>query len=244
MSDQFAVVQSRIDDAVRASPSAAAWIADPVEGAAYAAERFDASEAGKIADEEIADLRGWLDKRWDATPRDTRILMALLKHLPGGKQLTRLTEAAPYLLTLALIVHHTFFGMDLVVLGGYSIATWLTEKLSNEVSGRTRSANQRIADRFTAARPRADPAHLPLARRSCAVVQSHRTTGNLVDGMRSTRRGTGVPASRPCSRAEVAGVLIAQFSCCVTLLNVWERIFACDANAANVGRDSSRRQIM
>lgn len=149
LADQFAVVQSRIDDAVRASPSAASWIADPIEGAAYAAERFDASEAGKIADEEIADLRGWLDKRWDTTPRDTRILLALLKHLPGGKQLTRLTEAAPYLLTLALVVHHTFFGMDLLVLGGYSIATWLTEKLSNEVSGRTRSANQRIADRFT-----------------------------------------------------------------------------------------------
>ncbi len=147
--DQFAVVQSRIDDALRGSPSAAQWLADPVEGAAYARERFDPAEAGKIAAEEISDLRGWLDKRWDATPRDTRIVMALLKHLPGGKQLTRLTEAAPYLLTLALVVHHTFFGMDLLVLGGYSIATWLTEKLSNEVSGRTRSANQRIADRFT-----------------------------------------------------------------------------------------------
>jgi len=149
LSDQFAVVQSRIDDVVRASPLAAAWIADPIEGAAYSAEQFDPADAGKIADEEIADLRGWLDKRWDATPRDTRLLMALLKHLPGGKQLTRLAEAAPYLLTLALVVHHALFGMDLVVLGGYSLATWLTEKLSNEVSGRTRSTNQRISDRFT-----------------------------------------------------------------------------------------------
>jgi hypothetical protein len=149
LADQFAVVQSRIDDVLRSSPSAAGWIADPVEGAGYTAERFDPADAGKIADEEIADLRGWLDKRWDATPRDTRILMALLKHLPGGKQLTRFTEAAPYLLTLALVVHHALFGMDLLVLGGYSLATWLTEKLSNEVSGRTRSTNQRISDRFT-----------------------------------------------------------------------------------------------
>jgi hypothetical protein len=144
LSDQFAVVQSRIDDVLRASPLASAWIADPIEGAGYTTERFDPSDAGKIADEEITDLRGWLDKRWDATPRDTRIVLALLKHLPGGAKLTRLTEAAPYLLTLAMVVHHALFGMDLLVLGGYSLATWLTEKLSNEVSGRTRSTNQRI----------------------------------------------------------------------------------------------------
>jgi hypothetical protein len=149
LADQFAVVQSRIDDVLRSSPAASAWIGDPVEGAAYSQERFEPAAAGKISDEEIADLRAWLDKRWDATPRDTRILMALLKHLPGGKQLTRLTEAAPYLLTLALVVHHTLFGMDLLVLGGYSLATWLTEKISNEVASRTRQANQRIADRFT-----------------------------------------------------------------------------------------------
>jgi hypothetical protein len=149
LSDQFAVVQSRIDDVLRASPLASAWIADPIEGAGYTTERFDPSDAGKIADEEITDLRGWLDKRWDATPRDTRIVLALLKHLPGGAKLTRLTEAAPYLLTLAMVVHHALFGMDLLVLGGYSLATWLTEKLSNEVSGRTRSTNQRISDRFT-----------------------------------------------------------------------------------------------
>jgi hypothetical protein len=148
LADQFAVVQSRIDDVLRSSPSAANWIGDPVEGAAYALECFDPAAAGRIADEEIADLRAWLDKRWDATPRDTRVVMALLKYLPGGRQLAGLTEAAPYLLTLALVVHHSLFGMDLVVLGGYSLATWLSEKLSNEVASRTRSTNQRISDRF------------------------------------------------------------------------------------------------
>jgi hypothetical protein len=41
------------------------------------------------------------------------------------------------------------FGTDLLVLGGYTLATWLTERLSNEVANRTRAANERIADRFT-----------------------------------------------------------------------------------------------
>ena len=34
------------------------------------------------------------------------------------------------------------------MLGGYSLATWLTERLSNEVAARTRLTNQRIAERF------------------------------------------------------------------------------------------------
>jgi hypothetical protein len=36
-----------------------------------------------------------------------------------------------------------------MVLGGFSLATWLTEKLSNEVAGRTRATNRRIAERFS-----------------------------------------------------------------------------------------------
>jgi hypothetical protein len=149
LTDQFAVVQSRIDDVIRGSPAASSWLADPVEGAVYAKERFEPAEAGKIATEEIAELRAWLEKRWDATPRDTRIVMSLLRHLPGGKQITSLAEVAPYLLAAALVVHHALFGVDLLVLGGYSLATWLSEKISNEVSSHTRAANQRIADRFT-----------------------------------------------------------------------------------------------
>jgi len=34
------------------------------------------------------------------------------------------------------------------VLGGWSIATWLTERLSNEVASHTRATNQKITDRF------------------------------------------------------------------------------------------------
>ena len=35
-----------------------------------------------------------------------------------------------------------------MILGGYSLATWLTERLSNEVASRTRQANRSINDRF------------------------------------------------------------------------------------------------
>ncbi len=76
-------------------------------------------------------------------------MQALLKYVPGGKKLTALAESAPYLLAIGLIAHHALFGTDLLVLGGYTLATWLTERLSNEVASRTRLANTRIAERFT-----------------------------------------------------------------------------------------------
>jgi hypothetical protein len=72
-----------------------------------------------------------------------------MKHLPGGAKLTKLAETAPYLLLIGLVAHHALFGTDLLVLGGYSVATWLSERLSNEVSSHTRSTNARIAERFT-----------------------------------------------------------------------------------------------
>lgn len=149
LSDQLAILQGRIDDVIRSSPAAVGWLKDADINAAYVHQRRDPDDAGSIADEEITQLREWLEKRWNATPRDTRVLMALVKYLPGGERLTRWTEAAPYLLTLIVIAHHAVFGhVDLLVLGGYSLATWLTEKLSNEVSSRVRTANQRIAARF------------------------------------------------------------------------------------------------
>jgi hypothetical protein len=147
LADQFTVVRSRIDDVLRSDPIAAGWIAADPTG--YAAAMIEPAKAGEIADSEIADLRSWLESRWNATPRDTRLLQAFLKHLPGGAKLTKWTEAAPYLLTIIMVAHHALFGhIDLMVLGGYSLATWLTEKISNEVSGRTRRTNRRIGERF------------------------------------------------------------------------------------------------
>jgi hypothetical protein len=146
LTDQFAVLQSRIDDALRSSSAGEKW----VSGSEYASAKIDPAAAGRIAEEELADLRDWLEKRWNATPRDTRVLESMLKYLPGGTKLARWSEAAPYLLTIVLVTHGAVFGhIDLLVLGGYSLATWLTERLSNEVASRTRATNAKIADRFT-----------------------------------------------------------------------------------------------
>jgi hypothetical protein len=148
LADQFAVLQSRIDDALRSTPSGERWLNDDAAG--YTAAKLAPDAAAAIANEELADLKTWLEKRWNATPRDTRALQTLLKYLPGGAKLVQWTEAAPYLLTIALVTHHAFFGhIDLVVLGGYGLATWLTERLSNEVTSRTRGTNAKIASRFT-----------------------------------------------------------------------------------------------
>ena len=147
LTEQFVVVRSRIDDALRSSPLSQKWIAADPTG--YAESMIDPPAAGAIATDEIAKLRTWLETRWNATPRDTRMLQALLKHLPGGKKLTQWSEAAPYLLTIAVVAHHAFFGhIDLLVLGGYSLATWLTERVSNEVSSHTRATNRKIGERF------------------------------------------------------------------------------------------------
>jgi GTPase SAR1 family protein len=147
LSEQFTVVRSRIDDVLRSNPVAARWIENDPD--AYQQAMIDPATAGLIAHTEIQQLRDWLEKKWNATPRDTRMLQALMKYLPGGKKLTQLAEAAPYLLTIALIVHHAlFWHIDLPVLGGYTLLTWLTERISNEVSIRTRATNRKMDQRF------------------------------------------------------------------------------------------------
>src|SRR5205085_3072106 len=69
VTDQFAVVQSRIDDALRSNPSIEKWLRE--RGPSYQAARIDPSEAGKIAQEELVELRDGLEKRWNGKPRDT-----------------------------------------------------------------------------------------------------------------------------------------------------------------------------
>ncbi len=148
VTDQFAVVQSRIDDALRSNPTIEKWLRE--RGPSYQAARIDPSEAGKIAQEELAELREWLEKRWNAKPRDTVLLLRLLRYLPGGEKIVAYAEATPYLLALIVATHGAFFGhLDLMIIGGFTVATWLTEKLSNEVTNRVRSANRRIGERFS-----------------------------------------------------------------------------------------------
>jgi len=143
--DQFNIVQGRIDDVIRAAPTLAGQM-----DAGYAQARIDSERAGQIADEEIASLQQWLEQRWNSTPRDTAVIEKLVKYLPGGQTLTKWSEAAPYLLAVVVATHHAFFGpIDLLVIGGFSVATWVSEKLSNEVSARARAANNAISARFT-----------------------------------------------------------------------------------------------
>lgn len=147
LGDQFNIVQSRIDDVLRATPTGERLLGQDTPG--YTSSKLASDRAGAIADEELADLREWLEKRWNATPRDTAMLMKLLKYLPGGDKLTRWSEAAPYLLTIVVATHHAFFGhIDLILLGGYGLAAWLTERMSNEVASRTRQTNRTIQSRF------------------------------------------------------------------------------------------------
>jgi hypothetical protein len=145
--EQFTVVQSRIDDALRSSSLGTGWLTE--RQTAFVAAKMDPALAGNIADEELASLKQWLEKRWNATPRDTVLLLRLLRYLPGGDKIVAWTEAAPYLLAIILATHYTLFGhVDLLAVGGFSLVTWLTEKLSNEVSKHVKETNRKIGVRF------------------------------------------------------------------------------------------------
>lgn len=148
VTEQFSLLQTKIDDLLRSNPAVERWLGE--EGPeSFKATLLDTGMGGAIAQQEIEDLNAWLEKRWNSNPRDTRLLMSLLRRLPGAKKLSQWSEAAPYLLTIVLAAHHAMFGhVDLMILGGYTLATWLTERLSNEVSQQARLTNRRIADRF------------------------------------------------------------------------------------------------
>jgi hypothetical protein len=136
--DQFRVVQTRIAQAMTDH----GFAADVTDVADW---KLDADLAGRIIDDELADLQKFLEERWNRDPRDTLILLRLLKYLPGGQKLLKATEAAPYLLVVALAAHHAVMGpIDLLVIGGFTLATWLGEKLSSEVAQRTRQTNRNI----------------------------------------------------------------------------------------------------
>ncbi len=146
LADSFAVVRTRVDDVVRSTPALSSATDDPT----YATTLLSTDRAATIADEELAALKRWLEERWNANPRDTRVVQKLLKSLPGAARLSQWSEAAPYLLAVVVATHHAFFGpVDLIILGGYSAVAWFTERMSNEVASRTRATNRAIADRFT-----------------------------------------------------------------------------------------------
>ena len=146
LAEQFTVLRSRLDDVIRTDPLAGQWVTADAD--AYNAALMQPAAARAIAEDEIGQLKAWLEQRWNATPRDTKLLQTFIKHLPGGKQLTKWSEAAPYLLTIGLVAHHVLFPHLSLMIGGYTLATWVTERLSNEVTGRTKAANRAITERF------------------------------------------------------------------------------------------------
>jgi hypothetical protein len=148
LADQMRIVQARIEDAIVLTPQSRAWFGQPNRGG-FDQALINPNDAGDIATEELDRLKDFLNRKWNATPRDTAVLTKLIKHLPGGEKLTRWSEAAPYLLAAVVATHHAFFGpVDLMVIGGWSLATWLTERLSNEVASRARETNRAINRRF------------------------------------------------------------------------------------------------
>ena len=144
VADQFGVVQERVADVLRDAGG-------PGLEAGGDAWRLDRKLAGAIVDDELSQLRAFLEQRWNANPRDTALVLKLVKKLPGGERLTQLSESAPYLVVIACgLQHFAFHGIDLLVIGGFSLATWLGEKVSDEVGQRTRLANANIDERFEA----------------------------------------------------------------------------------------------
>jgi hypothetical protein len=138
--DQFVVLQSRVADVM----SDGGFAADSTWHVA-------ADRAGQIVDDETAALKSWLEEKWNSSPRDTALLNKLIGKIPGAARLSKYSEAAPYLLTIACATTSTMLGgLDQLVLGGYFAATWLGERLSNEVTQRTRQANKNIDRRFAA----------------------------------------------------------------------------------------------
>lgn len=149
LEDHFVQVQARLEDVIRGTAGGQRLM--EVSGDGYAAARIDPARAGDIAEEELAEFKAWLDQHWNAPPRDTRMLVRLLQRLPGGKALGQWSEAAPYLLALVVATHGAVFGpVDLIIIGGFSLATWVGEKLSNEVTARARRTNRQIGARFAA----------------------------------------------------------------------------------------------
>lgn len=147
LSEQFSIFQSRLDTQVRAHLEPDSGI--DLDATDYKTIFFKSEDAGRIATEELAALKQWLGEKWDAKPRDTRLLERFLRALPGGEKIIAYTEAAPWLLVIVLALQGmAFSGLDWVIIGGYSLATWITEKLSNEVTNRTRETNHLIQKRF------------------------------------------------------------------------------------------------
>lgn len=148
VTEQFQALQTRIDDVIRQTTAISEG--QPPDW------KIEPADAGKIVDEELADLQQWLESRRDAQPWDTKIVLKLLKLIGVKKDITHVGEAAPYLVAIATATSVAWSvkssvtgGLDdLLIFGGYSLFTWFTHKLSEEVTAKTRATNTAIDERY------------------------------------------------------------------------------------------------
>jgi GTPase SAR1 family protein len=140
--DQFRVVQATIREAItEAMP----------KGAPAIAFEIDADRAASIVTDEMNQLRDWLESHRGRDPLDTRIVKKLLGAVPGADKLTRYSEWTPYLLAAGFLTTRLSpIPIDLLVIGGFSLAAWGGEKLNNAVVRRTSQANTQISVRYAA----------------------------------------------------------------------------------------------
>ncbi|MCC6238998.1 MAG: GTPase domain-containing protein [Phycisphaerales bacterium] len=149
LEDVFRARQTEIEDNLRSQPAVADWMKQ-YEGAelAIATSRSDPALAGEIARQEVAALQEWIEKQRHEKPRDTLILLKILRLLPGTGYLVKLFEATPWALLLLLGFVTHYGAWELVISGGYAAVAYLMEKLSDEVRSRVNQTQQRISQRY------------------------------------------------------------------------------------------------
>ncbi len=140
--DQFRVVQATIREAISSAMP---------KGAPPITFEIDAERAAGIVTDEMNQLRDWLENHRGRDPLDTRIVKKLLGAVPGGDKLTRYSEWTPYLIAAGFLTTRLSpIPIDLLVIGGFSLAAWGGEKLNNAVVRRTSQANSQISMRYAA----------------------------------------------------------------------------------------------
>ncbi len=145
--EQFIAAQNSMENVLLGDPYGKKWITQ--SELAYQATKLPVEDAKQIYQTQMDRLQQWMNQRRDATPRDTEILMKLLRLLPGGKKLIKWTEAAPWLMIVILVTHGAFFGhWDVPLIGGYYLFNFLAQRFSDEVKKRARQANSDIEADF------------------------------------------------------------------------------------------------
>jgi len=143
------------------------WLTE--RAASYQTARIDRRKR-QNRHEELADLRDC----WRSVERQAARYgpdLRLLRYCLAAKS-RAIRRTTPICSRWIVASHGAFFGhLDLMIIGGFSVATWLTEKLSNEVTNRVRATNRRIGERF-AQLAISRSTGLPVAQRAGAATRA------------------------------------------------------------------------